>query len=324
MPRLAKIALNGSVVIISTSIEEGIMLPPNALVKLIIEKSLAQAYDAHPIRICHIITEGTHLHFLIVVDNPDDIKGFMERFKSESAHALNRVLGRKKRTIWCEGYDSPIILDLEKAIDQICYLYENPSKDGLVDSIEQYPGFSSWWHFNNKRDTVHSAWIPRDAFRKLPTGELTEDNYRAEARLLKKGRKANNFKLFPDAWMEAFGITDAKTKREINERIKKAVKEREALHRENRKLEGKTVIGPSKLIATPIGAHYIPERTGKRTWCLATTKELRKDFIRFAKNLVLEGREVFEAWRRGDTKVPYPIGLYPPSMPKLANLFSGF
>lgn len=323
MPRLAKIALNNTVVFVSTSIEEGIMLPPNALVNLIIEKSLAQAQAHHPITVCDYIVEGTHVHLFLVVTNPDDLKGFMERFKSESAHAINRVMGRKKRTIWCEGYDSPILLDLEAAINKKIYLYENPAKDGLVDSINGYPGSSSWKHFINHKTTVPTFYIPRDAFRRLPIGVLTEDDYRAEARLLKRSCKKSKFVITPNAWMRIFGITDPKEIKEINDRIIKTVLEREQMYREQRKANNKTAIGASKLIATPIGAHYIPQRKGKRTFCISTKNELRRDFIRFAKDLIVRGKEVFIAWKRGEN-VPYPIGLYPPSMPKLANLFNAF
>jgi hypothetical protein len=42
------------------------------------------------------------VHLLLVVKNPDDVGGFIRYFKTESAHMIKRVLGRAKRTIWCE------------------------------------------------------------------------------------------------------------------------------------------------------------------------------------------------------------------------------
>jgi hypothetical protein len=39
------------------------------------------------------------------------------------------------------------------------------------------------------------------------------------------------------------------------------------------------------------------------------------------KKLMATARAVRERWRQGDTSVRYPPGLFPPSMPKLANVF---
>src|SRR5688572_30273179 len=115
MPRLMKYHPHGSVVFLTISIEEGILLLPNPLTEAIIKSCLARAQHLHPLRICHFIVEGTHIHLFVVIENPDDLCGFTERFKTESAHMINRLLGRKKRTLWCEGYDSPVVLTPARA-----------------------------------------------------------------------------------------------------------------------------------------------------------------------------------------------------------------
>ena len=38
------------------------------------------------------------------------------------------------------------------------------------------------------------------------------------------------------------------------------------------------------------------------------------------KDLYSKGKEVLKNWKNGDYSVPYPLGLYPPSMPKLGEL----
>ena len=50
-------------------------------------------------------------------------------------------------------------------------------------------------------------------------------------------------------------------------------------------------------------------------------RSLRIAFITFFKKLMATARSVRERWRQGDTSVRYPPGLFPPSMPKLANVF---
>ena len=51
-------------------------------------------------------------------------------------------------------------------------------------------------------------------------------------------------------------------------------------------------------------------------WCIARTKEERKAFIEFIKDLVAEGKKVLARWALGDFSVAYPYGLYAPSFPR--------
>jgi hypothetical protein len=55
-------------------------------------------------------------------------------------------------------------------------------------------------------------------------------------------------------------------------------------------------------------------------WCLSEKRSIRVTFIRFFKELMHRARAVRQRWKIGDIAVPYPPGLYPPSMPKLADV----
>jgi REP element-mobilizing transposase RayT len=316
--RNPKIIIKGTVLFITSSVEEDIIFPANPLIKLILEKCLAAAQALYPVRVCHFVVLGTHIHLLVVVDNPDDIKDFLAHFKRESAHAINRILGREKRTVWCESSDSPIILSVEKAIEQIVYLYSNPAKDALVDSINDYPGLSSFKHFIQGKNTFHTFYIPRDNFRALPA-EHNLGTYNAEARILTKKKKKNTFTIYTNAWMEAFGLS-AKEQKEINQQIILRVYEKEEQLRALRSSHKGSVLGLKRLITTPIASPYRPKRTGKKTLCLGASKQERAPFIAWAKALFLLAKEVYAEWKRGNISIPYPPGLYPPAFPKLANM----
>ncbi len=56
--------------------------------------------------------------------------------------------------------------------------------------------------------------------------------------------------------------------------------------------------------------------------CLSDDIQQRVDFIDYLKGLYEKAREVFEKWKTGDYAIPFPLGLYPPSMPKLAEPIS--
>jgi len=320
--RNPKVHLNGTVLFITASVEADLIFPVNPLSELIILKCLAAAQDLYPVRVCHFVVEATHIHLIVIVDNPDDIKDFMRHFKCESAHAINRLLGREKRTIWCERYDSPPFIDPEKIIEKIIYIYKNPAKDALADSIDTYLGVSSWSHFQRGKDTFNTFYIPRDEFRPLPHNHSLKV-YQREARLLKKKKKKNTFTIYPDAWMEAFGVTDPEERKVFNTRITEGLYKAEQEYRELRAKEGKSVISPARLVQTEIATPYTPKRTGKKMICLGSEKKDRVSFIGFTKLLAQRGREVFEEWKKGSTHLKYPLGLYPPSMPKLANVVGG-
>ncbi len=323
MPRLPKVHLNGSVLFITTSVEQDFMFPANPLIKEIIKSCLAIAQSHHPIEISHIIMQSTHVHFTAMVHNPNDIPGFMERFKTESAHRINRLLGRKKRTIWCQGYDSTIILDLEKAIEKIVYIYDNPVKDGLVESIDNYPGISSWHHFKKgqSKATFKTYLIPRDALHKLEDRALFIDDYERERRQLLIKKRKIKFQINLNSWMKAFLITDPKEQEEINQNIIDAVRAKEKDQKEIRKSEKISVCGAAKLMLQRPGSAFIPEREGKKTICIASDKKIRISFIQSIKLLISQAREILLQWRKGNFLAQYPIGLYPPSLPKRAEAF---
>ena len=296
------------------------MFPPNALINDILVGCLAKAQALHPLEICDIVIESTHLHMIAVVHDPNDVKGFMERFKTESAHAVNRLLGRKKRTVWCAGYDSPTLLTPEDVVHKIAYTYENPSKDGLEDSIEKYPGVSGFRFRGRESGVMEAPLVARNDFQPLPPGELTEHDYLRLARKLGYGKKRIRLQLSPNAWLKCFNIIDPRDVADYNERIIREIRDREASHRTQRTQSHSQVIGSRGLVATPIGRAYLPHREGKRMWCICSDKKLRRQFIQWAKALVSQAKAVIDRWRQGDRSIAFPPGLYPPSMPKTAEL----
>lgn len=299
--------------------EEGLLLPPNPLVNLIIESCLSRAQKLHKATICHYLFEMNHLHLILIVENPAAVTGFMGRLKTETAHAINRMLGRTKRTVWCEGYDSPPVLTLESVIEKIAYTYSNPAKDCLEKSITNYPGLSSWNAFNSNGAETNHPWIRRYMVPCI-TEKSNYEIYKKAKELKNKVKKTHSLRIDPDAWMNAFNIEDPKYKAEINNRIKERVREIELAFEEIRTEEKKSVIGRERLINQPMDTTYRSNRKGKKMWCISSDTYLRKQFISGVKELIKEGKRVLQEWRKGNLSVPYPPGLFPPSMPKLTEL----
>ena len=99
-----------SVLSVTMSVEQGLLLLSNPLCLLIIKSCLARSSYLYKVDICHFLVNSTHIHIVFVIINPDHAPKFVGHFKAEVAHRINILFGWKKRTIWCEGYDSPVVL----------------------------------------------------------------------------------------------------------------------------------------------------------------------------------------------------------------------
>jgi hypothetical protein len=312
---------SGSVLACTFSLEEGILLLANSLCKAILRSCIAAALEKYPVRLCHFIVEGTHVHMVFVVINPEHVPEFLRYVKTESAHMLNNLLGRNKRTVWCEGYDSPIVLTPLRALVFISYLYANPAKDALEISIDRYPGFSSWKMFRDHSHTRLWKRVRRAHFRPLSQDSHNLRGYEKEAgRILAESSETLTFTLTPDAWLDAFGITDVAEQARWNRRIVERVRHLEERFQKLRERKGRRVMGAQRLMNQKFDLTYRPTRTGRRMWCLSEKRRVRQAFITFLKDLMCQARSVYRRWRSGDFSVMYPPGLHAPSMPRLANV----
>jgi len=292
----------------------------NPLCQAIVKSCLARACEKYPVKVCHFLVEATHIHLVLVVIDPDDVQQFFRYFKTESAHMINGLLGRDKRTLWCEGYDSPIVLTPMRALIAIAYLYGNPAKDNLETSIDRYPGFSSWKMFQSSELRRQWKRLRRPQFTAISRDANNLRGYTKRAEeMLEASDEIVTFTLEPNAWMEAFGYHSPEQQQKLNEILIARIRTLEERAERKRVREKKRVMGRERLIAQVLDTTYRPKRNGRRMWCLSEKRSVRVEFIQFFKALMQKARAVRERWRLGDMTVRYPPGLYPPSMPKLAN-----
>jgi hypothetical protein len=311
---------NRGVLFCTFSLEEGLLLLANPLCLAIVKSCLARATELYPVRICHIIVEATHIHLVLVVIDPSHVEAFFRYFKTESAHMINGLLGRNKRTLWCEGYDSPIVLTPTRALIAIAYLYSNPAKDNLETSIDRYPGFSSWKMFQSGKLTRKWKRLRRPQFTPITRDASNLRGYTKFAEeIVAASEDLQTFTLEPNAWMEAFGYDSPEQQQQINEQLIARIRLLEERAEKKRVRDRKRVLGRERLMTQVFDTTYRPKRKGRRMWCLSEKRSVRVGFIRFFKALMQKARAVRARWRLGDVTLPYPPGLYPPSMPKLAN-----
>lgn len=311
---------HNGVLFITFSIEQGLLLLCNPLCELIIKSCLARAQFLYPVKICGFLIQASHVHLLMVVQNPDDVPQFIRYFKTESSHMLNRLLGRRKRTIWCEGYDSPIVLTFLRALLALVYIYSQPAKDNLEESIAKYPGVSSWKMFCKGEHKKSWSRVHRSVFRLLSRDAQNLGGYTKEAeRIRATSTGAHDFTLEPNAWLDAFGIVSKEKQDSINKRIIERIAVIEERAKQKRQQAGTSVLGEKRLRNEVFDLIYQSKRSGKKMWCLSEDRSLRRRFICFLKDLFDRARYVRARWAVGDYSEPYPMGLYPPSQPKLVE-----
>lgn len=312
MPSPPRILLPGTVVFITSRTEEGLPFIPVPYMSLIIESAMARAMTLYPVILCHYLWMANHFHLLASVEDPELIEKFVGRVKTEIAHAVNKLLGRRRRTIWVGDYDSPPILTFEDALEKVRYLYLNASEADVASSLNRYGRPSSWNAFTSKATRKSVPWIQRPFL----SPDIVEDAY-AYQTLIEKAQVSHDLVVQPTAWMTFFGIDNPGEQEIINQKLIADILRIEKELCETRE-------GPAA-DETPgvkhcINRPYTPQKISRRAWRICRIKSLRITFIDLVKRLIRDGKETLKKWRAGDRSAPYPPGLAPPSFPRLTNL----
>lgn len=317
MPRNVKVIMPNSLVLVTFRTEEGLPIVPHGFMNELVWSSLGKAQRLYPLNVCHLGFEGNHPHMVLHVENPEHLPLFVGYVKQEISHAINRLLGRRRKTVWAEGYDSPIVLDSEKALDVIAYALLNPVKDNLVESLEDYPGVNTWKLFKRGQHIRRCRMISRDSVPRLdnPANPAAEN-----ARVLDLLRAANRsfcfLKLSPYGWKKCFPDTAFLSDENVRHLIMARVAERAKTIAADRLASNLPRPLVTHILNQSMVATYAPKVFGKRMICLSTVPELRKNFIAFFRRQHERAREVLHQWRAGAWNVPFPIGLFPPAMPR--------
>ena len=307
---------------------EGLPFPAIATINLIIQSALARTQrDGGKLTLCHYLWMGNHVHMIVVALDAQECFNFYQELQKKITDALKRLLGVHRLHIW-EG--DPIvaeILDVDAVINTIAYIYANPAKANLVDSVHEYPGLSSLSAFKKCLNSgIQSVswgaipWIRLPSINKAPARSLSDrqDQFLVD-KLLAKAKESHPLEIFPNAWMDTFGIEDQVEVQEINERILALIEDLEQEAREKRINEGKRLIGKERLKRQPILMPHIPKKRERRIFVISTIKELRIAYIEMYNAVCDQCAECLRAWRYGIPMPMWPPGTYMPSFGVVAS-----
>ena len=291
--------------------EEGLPFVAAPYMKRLLLGYLAAAQTLYPITICHCVFMANHVHLIIVVDNPENVPRFCEYFKRESAHAVNRLWGRVGKTVWSDGYDSPILLDAEKVISRVVYLYNNPTKANLVESIDEYNHINSWSAFlSGTLIRQQHKRVPRDKIPVVPNRKLRQDEQlELDLALLEASEGDYYLEFSPNAWLSCFEESKASAPEHIRAEILKRVRSGEKSFSSGRKSQ---VLGAKNLANQLLRAEYTPTKRSKKMICLGSTKGIRVTYIAFFKRAALAAKEAIRQIKAGISNTPVPSSFFHP------------
>ena len=273
----------------------------------------------YPVTICALVVMGNHLHMLLVVEDPESVPRFIEFFKRESAHAINRLLGRSKHTVWCNGYDSPVILDANKVMQRLVYFYTNPQRARLVSVIEDYPHYTTWSNFiSGETSTQLVPVFPRHAIPRLSKGDgsaSSEESERVYQQLLHESVGGAELEIVPFAWLNVLssGGSQHSVILSVTNRVR-------AIEQSLLERKGVEVEGADALINQDIRKPHQPRMRGKRMICLGSDPRKRSKYIEwFLRESRMAHRNILE-WMGRRAALIIPPGFFAPGGRILANI----
>ena len=333
MPRARRYIRSKGLYEISFRAVNTIPLVCTEYMRALLHSILARVQRDFKVVIHHYVFEGSHLHILCTALDADMCRRFYGELKKKITDAVKRLLGLERLSLWEDRPSVILIPTLEDAVDKIVYIYSNPSNDNLEESIDRYPGVTSWGCFRaamehqdlNFAHQKAAPWIRQRMIPKLPAqGAITErqDRFFTAAMLKSAKRVTHTLEVYPNAWIRAVlpeGVPPQEVA-EINQQILSKVRAKEQENRERRLQDGKKVLGAYRLRTQRILKPHTPKKRGSRIFVHTQHNDVRVEVIQEQREVEALCRSVYERWKRGDFSVPWPPGTFAPPLPVVVNL----
>lgn len=304
----------------------GMPFPCKRVINLLIKSALGRTQRNFKVHITHFVWMSNHAHFLVICRDAKELTEFYGELQKRLTDYLKRILNLRYLELWEGGPAVIRIGDLAAAKERIAYFYANPARANLIDSIEQYPGYSSFDVFRKAtarigaRSLEKVPWVRCPAIPEAPGRNLTEaQDSNMEAVLLKGTKADHRVVLFPNLWMSCFGVTTGVEIEEINREILEELRALEDDARKERISKNLRVVGAALLRKQYLMQEHTPKRRGRRIFIIARDKLIRLSYIELIKSICKRCEECYERWRCLDFSFSWPPGTFPPPLPLMAN-----
>ena len=323
MARSPRVIVGGRLYEIVSRAREGLPLPPTRTINTLLRGILARTQRDEKVTLCNFVFMSNHSHVHVIPKNPGMLPRFYCELQKKITDTVRALLGKSSLRIWEDRTGVIQIENLEDVINRIVYVFCNPSKAGLVDSIDEYPGFSSWKAFRECKADVDaevvlkSPWHPVAGIPELPPSRVlsrAEDNKVAGQLCSSELAVAHTLVIKPLAWLKLYDVTDPAEVERIREIIISRVRQQEASYRAERAKAHKSTMGPVRLSQEPCMKPHVPREKTRKIFLICANRAKRIELLDFYSNIFAICRSSYEAVKQGIERV-WPPGTFIPWLP---------
>jgi putative transposase len=261
---------------------------------------LGRTQRLHGRAIAAVSVLSNHFHILLIVDDAQEVSGFMRDLQSKVAREVNRLTGWRG-PVFERRYEMTVVTDEEAAqVERLKYVLANGVKENLVERVSQWPG-------------VHSAEA-------LIYGTPLEGHWFDRTRQYAARNQGEELSREEYVFAESVVLSPIPCWAHLpadryRERMKALVEGIDAEAALARQQSGARVLGVKAILAQDPQARPNSVARSPAPLVHAATKAARKMFYEIYAEFVSAFRAAAEALRRGRRDVPFPPGSFPPALP---------
>ncbi len=265
---------------------------------------LARAQKRAPIRIHAVGGLSTHLHFLVSVDDAEQLADFMEYANGNIAREALRLVKHRgwSGKLWERRYSAIPVSDEKPAqVKRLRYLLSHGAKENLVASPRQWPGLHCIDALMNGTG-MEGIWYDRTA------------EYEADCR----GKNIVDSRAFVAEYsleFEPLPCWRHLPAEEYRQRIAEMVHDIEVETARRIFLTGKVPPGPEAIRRQDPLEQALRPKKSPAPFCHAISKEVRRQLREAYRPFVEAYRQAAAALRAGNRNARFPEGCFPPALP---------
>jgi hypothetical protein len=303
--------------------QEGLPLPPTEVTNQLLTGIIARTQRDSKVTLCNFVEMNNHSHQHVIPDEPQKQVGFYMEYQKKITDTVRKLTKLKRLRLWEERPSVAMLAGLQDAIDRLRYMFLNPTRAGLVEKIDDYPGLSTWEAFTtcppsvDAEVVIKAVWTPVAKLEPLPeNNKLSPAQDKAMARRLRESEDGIQYDLVvkPLAWLKLYGITDPEKIESIRQQIIREVRAGEAELAKERREAGRGVMGAERLKSQPYLRSHTPKKKERRIFAICGDDVVRPRILQAMKNICKKCRECYVQLKAG-LPHEWPPGTFIPWVP---------
>ena len=287
------------------TVDRQFLFKPDDITRNIIGAAAGRALEKFPVKIYWLDFNINHKQSGItpLSDSYEHLQNFVrfeQLFNSLVARGINKYLGREG-PLYSSRNRTDEAIDDRSLEQQLLYAVTNPVKDGLVDRVAHWKGFSS--------------------YKQLATGEVDRYWYidwtawhRAGGKRSRKSPEA--FVRWVEVKLSPIPSWEGMSAHKRQALFRRRVRELEGDYRLEREREGRRAMGPRKLAKVDHRDRpkSPPKESGRQPLCHSSTLEGAKEYEKRWREYLDQYYHASGLWMKGVTDVEFPSGSFKPPL----------